>query len=85
MPSSCLTTDSLKEAFATAIGLTGTADWHSVAYGTTNGWDSMAHMQLVTDLENRFNIMLSTDEVISLSSFDKAKQIVESHGIRFES
>jgi acyl carrier protein len=80
-----LTTDSLKEAFSAAIGLAGAIDWHSVAYGTTNGWDSMAHMQLVTDLENRFNIMLSTDEVISLSSFDKAKQIVESHGIRFES
>jgi len=85
MPTSLSTTDSLKEAFSSTIGLSHDADWTSVNYGTTNGWDSMAHMQLVTEIEMRFNIMLSTDEVIGLSSFDKAKQIVAAHGILFES
>ena len=85
MPSSSLTADALKEAFSNTLGLSETTDWQSVQYGNTNGWDSMAHMQLVTELETRFNIMLSTDEVISLSSFEKAKQIIESHGIVFES
>jgi hypothetical protein len=44
----------------------------------------MAHMQLITELETRFNIMLSSDQVINLGSFDAARQIIESHGIVFE-
>ena len=76
---------SLTEAFANTIPSAGeTFNWQSAQYGTTDGWDSMAHMQLITEIESRFNLMLSTDEVISLSSFDKARQIIELHGIAFE-
>jgi acyl carrier protein len=76
--------DTLKQAFESALGLPASADWTAVQYGSTTGWDSMAHMQLITELETRFNIMLSSDQVINLGSFDAARQIIESHGIVFE-
>ena len=73
----------LKDAFIQAIGLPADTDFSTVNYGVTNHWDSVAHMQLIAEIENSFDIMLSTEQVIALSSFEKAKQLVGSHGFDF--
>ena len=41
----------------------------------------MAHMQLIAEIEATFDVMLNTDEVISLSSFERAREILRNHGI----
>lgn len=79
-----MTTNVLTDAFTEAIGLSGSIDWESVKYGFTDGWDSMGHMQLIAEIESKFDVMLSTDQVIDLSSFEKAKEILTTHGICFE-
>jgi acyl carrier protein len=79
-----MTTDTLKSAFTEAIGLDSSTDWNAVQYGSTAGWDSMAHMQLVAAIESQFDVMLSTDQVIELGSFGKAKEILAQHGICFD-
>jgi acyl carrier protein len=70
----------LQEAFVQAIGVAPDADFESIAYGSTRGWDSTAHMTLVAEIETAFDIMLSSEEVIDLSSFAKAREIVSRHG-----
>jgi acyl carrier protein len=77
--------ETLKTAFATALGVSPDADIENMKYGLVEGWDSVAHMALIAEIEGAFDIMMSTDEVIDLSSFAKAKEIVASHGVRFES
>ena len=42
-------------------------------------------MGLVAEIENTFDIMLATDDVIDLSSFSKAKEILGKYGIQFKS
>ena len=42
-------------------------------------WDSVAHMNLVAEIENEFDIMLETDDIIDMSSFKKAKEIVSKY------
>jgi acyl carrier protein len=71
----------LKSAFVENVGATEQSDWNSLAYGSTPGWDSVAHMALVAAIEEKFDIMLSTDQVIGMSDFTKAQEIVRSHGI----
>ena len=39
-------------------------------------WDSVAHMTLVAAIEEGFSIMLETDDVLDMSSFPKAVEIV---------
>ncbi len=73
--------DKLKGAFIENVGVRADTDWQKLAYGSTPGWDSVAHMALISGIENAFDIMLNTDEVINMSDFSKAKQIVASHGI----
>ena len=70
----------LQEAFVQAIGVAPDCDFDSIAYGSTRGWDSTAHMTLIAEIEATFDIMLSSEEVIDLSSFQKARDIVSRHG-----
>ena len=78
--------DKLKQAFSTTLGLNGSGiDFESLAYGRTPGWDSVAHMALVAEIENAFDIMLMTDDVIDMSDFPKAKEIVSKYGVDLES
>ncbi|HUX61241.1 MAG TPA: acyl carrier protein [Ignavibacteriaceae bacterium] len=53
-----------------------------LSYGSSS-WDSIAHLALVASIEIEFDIMLSSDEVIDMSSFKKAKEILGKRGIQF--
>jgi acyl carrier protein len=72
--------EKLKNAFVVALGVSLGDDFESMAYGQTAGWDSVAHMALVNQIESAFEIMLPTDDVIAMSSFQKAKEIVARNG-----
>lgn len=75
--------EKLQLAFASAIGVSRDADFDKLSYGQTDGWDSIAHMTLVDEIESKFDIMLDTDDVIKMNSFTKAKQILENYGVAF--
>jgi len=73
----------LQKAFGEAIPLSSGVDYEQLAYGKTAGWDSVAHMTLINHIEEAFDLMLDTDDVIGLSSFPKAKEILGKRGIVF--
>jgi acyl carrier protein len=74
----------LKSAFTEAIGVPADCDFETLAYGKTEGWDSVAHMALVAAIESKFDIMLDTDDVIALSSFPVTKRILTKYGVAFD-
>lgn len=39
-------------------------------------WDSVGHMSLVAALEDAFDIMMETDDIIDLSSYEKGQVIL---------
>ena len=54
-------------------------------YQDIETWDSVGHMRLVAALEEAFDIMLDTDDIIDLSSYEKGKEILskETYGVAF--
>ena len=74
----------LRNAFVDALGIDPNANFDKLEYAKTPGWDSVAHMKLISEIENNFDIMLDTEDVIGMSSFPMAKQIVEKHGVTLE-
>lgn len=52
-----------------------------LAYNTIKEWDSVAHMALVVALEESFDVMLDTDDIIDMSSVLKAKEILMKYGV----
>jgi acyl carrier protein len=79
----CSSSEKLKNAFVTALGVSPESDFETLAYGQTPGWDSVAHMSLINAIEIAFNIMLSTDDVIGMSDFKKAREIAAKSGVTF--
>jgi acyl carrier protein len=69
----------LDAAIRRGLGLLDDEDVTGLAYGRTESWDSVAHMQLVAAIENEFGIMMETDDVIAMSSYAAARQILNDH------
>jgi acyl carrier protein len=42
-------------------------------------WDSVGHMTLVANLEDTFDIMMDTDDIIDLSSYEKGIEILSNN------
>ena len=45
-------------------------------YQSIEQWDSVGHMGLVATLEDAFDIMMDTDDIIDFSSYEKGKEIL---------
>lgn len=52
-------------------------------YQSVELWDSVGHMTLVASLEDAFDIMLDTDDIIDLSSYEKGMEILKKYDIEF--
>lgn len=53
-------------------------------YQDIKQWDSVGHMTLVTKLEETFDIMMDTEDIIDLSSFEKGKEIMAKYGVEIK-
>jgi len=67
----------LQQAFQTALDLPADTDWSSLAYAQHEHWDSLGHMALVAEIEETFDIMMETDDVIAMSSYPVAVDLLK--------
>lgn len=76
--------DRLKDAFCEGLGVEkDEIDWDNLKYRSIPEWDSVAHMQMVAEVEDAFDIMLETDDVIGMSSFPISIEIVSKYDVDF--
>lgn len=73
----------LRRAFASAFNMSEESIGETMQYASSPGWDSVAHMALVATLDSTFDIMLDTDDVLDLSSYGKAREILQKYGVQF--
>ena len=52
-----------------------------LTYQAILAWDSVGHMGLMAILEEVFDIMLETDDIIDFSSYERGKEILKKYGI----
>ena len=53
-------------------------------YNKIEKWDSIGHMSLISDLEDRFKITFETDDIIDFSSYNKGLETLQKYGVVFE-
>ena len=46
-------------------------------------WDSIGHMTLMSDLEEKFKINIDTDDIVDFSSFKKGMEILKKYKVEF--
>lgn len=76
--------DRLQDAFVGGLGLTPPVDWSALEYRGIPQWDSVAHMQLISEIEDAFDVMLDTQDVIGMSSYVVAKDLLGKYGVTFD-
>lgn len=67
-------------AFEENLGVKGD-ELENLEYQGIAAWDSVGHMTLMAALEDTFDIMLDTDDIIDFSSFQKGKEILKKYEI----
>lgn len=73
----------LIQVFASALSIPEDKVVDSLEYQSIPEWDSVSHMILITELEDVFNISIDTEDVIDISSFLKAKEILVKYNVKF--
>ncbi len=63
------------QAFCEALELTE-EKLEGLKYQDIPAWDSVGHMGLVAAIEDSFDIMMDTDDIIDFSSYEKGKEIL---------
>jgi acyl carrier protein len=71
----------VRESFAQALDLPADTDIEALEIGQHPQWDSIGHMALVAELEDRFGIELDTDDIIDMSSYAKTIEILQRYGV----
>lgn len=54
-------------------------------YQDIEAWDSVGHMTLIASIEDAFDIMMDTDDIIDFNSYVKGKELLskEEYGVEF--
>jgi acyl carrier protein len=73
----------LKKYNAAFVEVMGVAEDQlpGLIYQAVEGWDSVGHMQLMTELEETFGIALDMDDILDFSSFEKGMEILRKYGV----
>lgn len=72
----------LREVFSRALEIDKEKVVESLEYNSIPEWDSVAHMGLVAAIDSAFDIMLDTDDVIDMSSFGVAREILKKYDVQ---
>jgi acyl carrier protein len=73
--------DRLHDVFVTTLALDDEVDVANLKYRDTEAWDSVGHMALVAAIEDEFDVQFDTDQVIDMSSFKVAVDMLRGAGV----
>lgn len=73
-------TEKYNEAFCSVFKITN-EQLDGLKYQGIELWDSVGHMSLIAALEDAFDIMFDTDDIIDFSSYEKGKEILKKYEV----
>ena len=69
-------------AFISTFDLTAPDLNEGLTYQSIQAWDSVGHMALIAELEEAFEIMMDTEDIIDFSSYEKGKEILRKYEVK---
>ena len=71
----------LEDVFSETLGIDRARVVDGLEYNSIKEWDSVAHMALIAALEENYDIMLETEDVIDMSSVGRAREILSKYSV----
>ena len=72
-----------KKAFTDSLSIETSTLNNNLKYNEIPEWDSIGHMTLISDLEEKFDIRIETDDIVDFSSYEKGIEILKKYKINF--
>ena len=47
-------------------------------------WDSLTHLTLISELEDTFDVMFETEDILHFGGYENGKKILARYGVEFE-
>lgn len=70
-----------RQCFREAFSLEADFDTDTTEMGGTPDWDSVGHMELVTKIEDTFDIMFETEDILRFTSYVEGIEILKKYGV----
>lgn len=67
--------DKIKGIFCEILGISEAEVNDSTSYNSCMAWDSLKHLQMVSEIEDEFDIEFEMDDIIAMENFAKVKEI----------
>lgn len=55
------------------------SEFHS---DSVENWDSVTQLTLVNEIEDQFELMLDTDDILNFKSYDEGKRILDKYDVK---
>lgn len=78
--------DSLKkynQIFCDSFGVSEDALNENFTFQSVPAWDSVAHLMLISNLEDAFDIMFEADDILHYGSYLNGIEILKRYGVEF--
>lgn len=72
------------QVFCEQFSLESGFDGEKVKINETDDWDSVGHLNLISELEDVFEIMFDTEDILAFDSYVRGIKILEKYGIKME-
>ncbi len=69
-----------RNAFVTGLGITE-EETEGLVFEGVPQWDSVGHMALINSIEDEFDIVIDTEDIVDFSSFEKGIEILKKYDI----
>lgn len=70
-----------RQCFCEVFSLKTDFDADTTEMGGTPDWDSVGHMELITALEDAFDIMFETEDILRFTSYVEGIEILKKYGV----
>jgi acyl carrier protein len=72
---------SLQEVIARAFGIAANDVTDELEYQSIPEWDSVSHLVLVTELEAAYGITIDMEDVLTMGSVAKVKELLQKYNV----
>ncbi|EHQ91829.1 acyl carrier protein [Desulfosporosinus youngiae] len=71
------------EVFTTLFNIDDNQLNKDFTFKNVEDWDSILHLSLITELEDTFDVMFETEDILSFGSYENGMKILEKYEVSF--
>jgi acyl carrier protein len=72
-----------KNTFNSVLNINVNEIQGDITSDSVHQWDSITHLRLVTTIEDEFNVMLESEDILEFKSFEKGLEILKKYEVEF--